>query len=338
MLKAGLPFEVWVDQAAIRVYTRVYIHHMLNPTILVTGAAGGRQGSTGNHVTRALLKRGIPVRALVHRFDERSDQLRTLGAEVVEGDFLDIWSVRGAIRDIRRAYFAYPVQEGLLDATAIFATAAQDARLELLVNVTMLQPAPDAPTPRMRQNWLSERVFNWANVGTVHVCAPVFYENLRSLVTGSLVQGSLIQLPWGDDSTVVPLVGAEDVAQVAVGLLTGPVVANGTSYQLTGAVLTLAEIIQTFSQVLGKSIRYEPISDDQWRQSAAAHNVNPHALEHLSQLWKFFRTAGSPGDKSRYKVSDAIKKIGGKEPQTFEQFVRKQLSAFVAVPGSRDNL
>lgn len=308
---------------------------MSNPTILVTGAAGGRQGSTGNHVTRMLLKRGIPVRALVHRLDERSDQLRTLGAEVVAGDFLDIQSVREAMHDIRRAYFAYPVQDGLLEATAIFATAAQDARLELLVNVTMLQPAPDAPTPRLRQNWLSQRVFDWANIGAVHVCAPVFYENLRSLVAGTLAQGSLIQLPWGDEGTVIPLVAADDVARVAVGLLTGPVMPNGSSYQLTGAVLTLAEIIQTFSQVLGKPIRYEQTSDEQWRERAAAHKVNPHALDHLSQLWKFFRTAGSPGDKSRYQVSDAIEKIGGKEPKTLEEFVREQFPVFAAPPKAR---
>ena len=43
----------------------------------------------------------------------------------------------------------------------------------------MLQSSPDAPTPRMRQNYLSEQVFEWADVGVVHIRATVFYENSR---------------------------------------------------------------------------------------------------------------------------------------------------------------
>ena len=57
--------------------------------ILVTGAAGCSQGSTGFHVTRSLRDKGRPVRAFVHRLDERSDRLRALGAEIVEGDLRD---------------------------------------------------------------------------------------------------------------------------------------------------------------------------------------------------------------------------------------------------------
>src|SRR5437870_8964828 len=57
--------------------------------ILVTGAAGGTQGSTGRLVASLLLEQGIPVRALVHKLDARSDGLRRQGAEVVEGDLLN---------------------------------------------------------------------------------------------------------------------------------------------------------------------------------------------------------------------------------------------------------
>jgi uncharacterized protein YbjT (DUF2867 family) len=57
--------------------------------ILVTGAAGGAQGSTGRGITSLLLQQGMPVRALVHKLDSRSDELRQQGAEVVKGDLLD---------------------------------------------------------------------------------------------------------------------------------------------------------------------------------------------------------------------------------------------------------
>ncbi len=41
---------------------------MIHP-ILVTGAAGGMQGSTGRQVASLLMERGIPVRAFVHKLD-----------------------------------------------------------------------------------------------------------------------------------------------------------------------------------------------------------------------------------------------------------------------------
>src|SRR5215471_5921662 len=98
--------------------------------ILVTGAAGGTQGSTGRRVASLLMEQGIPVRALVHKLDSRSDDLRKQGAEVVEGDLLNPASVQAAMRNIKRAYFTYPVADGLLEAATIFAAAARDAGVE----------------------------------------------------------------------------------------------------------------------------------------------------------------------------------------------------------------
>src|ERR1700722_19508760 len=126
---------------------------MSDKLVLVTGAAGGRQGQSGRHLTELLLARGVPVRAFVHQIDERSDRLRSLGAEVVEGDFLDFPSVERAVRGVSTVYFAYPVQAGLLDATAIMAAAARKAGVTRLIDMVMLLSSPDAPAPRARQNY-----------------------------------------------------------------------------------------------------------------------------------------------------------------------------------------
>ena len=95
--------------------------------ILVTGSAGGRQGSTGRVIANLLLEQGIPVRAFVHKLDARSDELRQLGAEIFEGDLLNASSVQAAMKDVKRAYFTYPVADGLLEATTIFAASARGA-------------------------------------------------------------------------------------------------------------------------------------------------------------------------------------------------------------------
>jgi len=118
--------------------------------ILVTGAAGGPQGSTGRQVASLLMEQGIPVRAFVHKRDSRSDELRKQGAEVVEGDLLNPASVQAAMRNVKRAYFTYPVADGLLEAATIFAAAARDAGLDLIVNNSQFQGTPDDPALRRR--------------------------------------------------------------------------------------------------------------------------------------------------------------------------------------------
>src|SRR6267154_1093196 len=105
---------------------------MFNP-ILVTGAAGGQQGSTGRVLAKLLLEQGLPVRAFVHKLDGRSDELRQLGAEIIEGDLLNPASVQAAMKNVKRAYFTYPVADGLLEATTIFAISARAAGVELVV-------------------------------------------------------------------------------------------------------------------------------------------------------------------------------------------------------------
>ena len=59
-----------------------------NGLILVTGAAG-QVGSVGRTVVGLLLDRGLPVRAMVRRDDERAASLRAAGAQVVIGDLLE---------------------------------------------------------------------------------------------------------------------------------------------------------------------------------------------------------------------------------------------------------
>jgi uncharacterized protein YbjT (DUF2867 family) len=301
---------------------------MTQGTILVTGAAGGRQGRTGRHVSEMLLARGVAVRAFVRSLDERAERLRRRGAEVVVGDFLDIRSVQRAVEGVSSIYFAYPVQDGLLDATATMAWAAREAGISRLIDLEMLVSSPDAPTPRMRQNFLSEQAFEWAGIGAAHIRATVFYENLRSFSRLSLASQGTIRLPWGDIDTVIPLVAGEDVARVAVALLTSSSVPANSAYPLIGSVISLREIIATFGRVLGRDVRYEEISDEEWRRNAQAIGTPPHAVEHLSNLWRTFR--GFARNPQAFAVTATIEKLGGAKPKTFEAFVREEQEALKA--------
>src|SRR5262245_1970995 len=232
--------------------------------ILVTGAAGGQQGSTGNRVVQLLMQSGLPVRALVHQVDERSERLQTLGAEVLAGDLLDPHLVRRAMQSIERAYFTYPVTDGLLEATAIFAMAAREANTELVVNMSQLQSTPDAPSFRNLQHRLADQIFDWAQVGAVHLNAPPFFENVRALVAKTVADQNTIFLPWGNGDAVIPLVAAADCARVAAALLIAPKAPEQKRYDLVGETPTVNEIVSALSAVLKRPIQYVDIPDGRW--------------------------------------------------------------------------
>ena len=294
-------------------------------TVLVTGAAGGRQGKTGRRVTELLRERGVPVRAMVRTSDDRAEYLRGLGAEVVVGDFLDFPSIEKAVDGISAVYFAYPVQHGLLDATVNMAVAAREAGVKRLIDMVMLVSATDAPTPRLRENYLSEQVFEWAGIGAAHVRATVFFENIRSLANATIASG-VFMAPFGDDSTVIPLIAADDVARVAAAVLTAADVPAGTSYSLIGQVLTVKQIVAAMARGLGREIAYQDVPDEVWAQ-AANSRINAHAVAHLSKLWATFRTR-----PARYEVTDTLEKLGGRRPKTFAEFVAEEKLSFQA-PG-----
>jgi uncharacterized protein YbjT (DUF2867 family) len=296
--------------------------------ILVTGAAGGSQGSTGFHVTRLLRDKGHTVRAFVHRLDERSDRLRALGAEIVEGDLRDFRSVAAAMSGIHRAYFAYPVQEGLLDAAATFAAAARSAGVEQVVNLSQwLQEGGEQPTPHQARHWLVEQIFDWADVGAVHLDATVFYENLCTWALGSLTRAGVVALPWGPETTAIPMVGAEDVARVAAAVLTGPVMPSGAVVRLMAGAVTNKEIAEAFGDILGGSVGYIEVNDDQWASAASAFGVNAVAVEHLTHLWRYLRTR-PPEYQAFYHITDAFEHFTTQPPQSLPQFLRQHKDLF----------
>ena len=305
---------------------------MLHP-VLVAGAAGGAQGSTGRQVASLLMERGIPVRAFVHKRDHRSDPLRQQGAEVIEGDLLNPATVRDALRGIKRAYFTYPVAEGLLEAAAIFAAEARDAGLEMVVNNSQFQGTPgdpdfrdlqNAPSFRNLQHRLADRVFDQAQVGVVHLQTPPYYENLRAFLSRGVAERDAVLMPWGEDTTVIPLAGAEDVSRVAATLLAGSDAPPQTIYPLVSETPTVRQITEALGRSIGRPLRYIAITDEQWAD-AVKERLNPHALDHLTHLWQYFRRG-----ERHFHATDAVRSVTGRDPVGLEDFFRANAGAFGA--------
>jgi uncharacterized protein YbjT (DUF2867 family) len=180
------------------------------------------------------------------------------------------------------------------------------------------------------QHELADRIFDWAEVGAVHLHAPPYYENVRALVRKSVAEQSAVFLPWGDGSATIPLVGAEDVSHVAATLLSNSETPSESAYDLITATPTVKEVVDTLSAVLQRPIRYVDITDEQWADAIRGH-LNPHALDHLSHLWRYFRSSERRSDEEARRATDTIRAVTGSRAQTLEEFFRANAAEFGSV-------
>jgi uncharacterized protein YbjT (DUF2867 family) len=293
-------------------------------TRFLIAGAGGSHGATGNHVARRLLERGLQVRAFVRRADERANELRKLGAEIAVGDIRDYEAVRAALDGVQRAYFTYPIADGLLVATATFAAAGKRAGLQSVVNMSQITARPDHASPAARQHWLAERVLDWSGLGVTHLRPPFFLENLLSIAAPTIRAEGKIYLPYGHGRHA-PVAG-EDLARVAVGILLDPVAHQGKTYVPTGpASLSMVEQAGVFSRELGRPVEYVDIPVERWRQILSHVDVmTPWLIEHLA------RVAESHQHGEFDAVTDVVETIGEAPPQSLEAFVRKNQIVFGA--------
>src|SRR4030095_10679555 len=149
--------------------------------ILVTGAAG-QLGAVGRTVTELLLERGLSVRAMVRREDDRAAALRVAGAEVVVGDLLEPADVYRVVQGCRRVYFGMSVSAGYLEATVTMAAVAREVGVHALVNmsqmtVSQMSLLASTPSPQHRQHWLGEQALAWSGLPVVTIRPTIFLEN-----------------------------------------------------------------------------------------------------------------------------------------------------------------
>ena len=292
---------------------------MTTPKILVTGAGG----KTASYVVEQLIEEGFPVRALVRRLDERSDRLTSLGAEVVVGDFLDIESLRSAMAGIKRAYFCYPPADRLLEATTNFAIVAKEVDLEALVNMSQFEVRDAHQSHLANQHWLGERVLEWSGLNVTHIRPTFFAEMSLILNAKTITSEGKMYLPYGDGKHAP--VSAEDIARVVVGVLTNPGPHTGEIYKVTGPEdLSIAEIAEIFNTALGKPVEYVDIPLEVWQKALADLGLSPFLIQHLGHMAVDHKNGFFAG------VTNVVHKVGGRQPQSLEDFIRANAKAFGA--------
>ena len=289
--------------------------------ILVTAATG----ETGRYTVQRLVEKGHAIRALVHREDERSDALRSAGAEVVVGDLLEHDDAIRATAGTTAAYFCYPIRPGLIQATAYFADAAKRAGLEAVVNLSQISARENSKSHAARDHWIAERVFDWSGVPVVHL-RPTFFAQwlLYPRSRATIVEEGIIDLPYGEGRHAP--IAAEDQARLIAAILAEPAAHLGKTYPLHGPIeQDQAGIAAAVSEVLGRKISYRPLTIPQYRERLEKAGLPEIMIQHFCAVALDYQNGIFSGEDK------IIAEVTGQPPMTVQEFVTLHRNAFTAV-------
>jgi len=293
--------------------------------ILVTGVPG----RVGSFVVEALLARGLPVRALVHKKDEATEALRGRGVEIAVGDLTDVSDVARALAGCRRVYFGMGISPQYLEATvATAAVARAQPGMEVLVNIsqmTVSQMSLTATTesPQQKLHWLAEQALNWSGLPVVHVRATVFLQHpfFTAFAADTIARESVLRLPFGAGRTSP--IDSRDVAEVIAAVLASPAKHIGKVYELTGPKSQdMNGVAAEYSEALGRPIAYIDAPFEEWRQELAGRGLPDHVFQHFLTMAKLHAA-------NRYdRLTHDVEAITGRPATSIRDYVARSRQLF----------
>jgi NAD(P)H dehydrogenase (quinone) len=291
---------------------------MTNPSVqsvpkivLISGAIG----DTGRPAVSESIALGLKVRAFVHSVDARAQALADLGADVVEGDLLDINTVRPAMEGVDAAYFVWPVQPGLIHATVNFAQAAKEAGVGTVINLSQRSANRWSTSDACRDSFIAEEVLNWSGVNVVHLRPTYFLEWLLYPWQLPYVQQGVLRMPVGKGRHSP--IAADDQGRVIAALLHDSDGHIGTTIPISGPVeMDHEQMAAELSEALGRKIVFQDLPVSEYVESLRDMGVPPYVVQHLSGAMVDYQNGHMSG------ADDNVEKLTGRRSMTVGEFAR----------------
>ncbi|WP_327267982.1 NAD(P)H-binding protein [Streptomyces sp. NBC_01218] len=285
-------------------------------SILVTGATG----KTGRHIVRELLATEKDVRILTRRPDQVEPRP---GLSVVEGDLMSPQSLSAALDGVERA-FLFPV----LPAIGAFADAARHAGVRRVVLFTGAWAA--GHTERDLGSWVlpryreAEDALAGAGLAEWTVLRPAPFATNALWWAASLRERGVVGLPHPD--ALCPVIHEADIAGAVVRTLLDDG-HHGARHTLTGpALVTQAEQVAAIGEAVGRTLRVERMSPEQWRTEAERF-LRPGIAGDLLREWS--ETEKDPS--TALPVLPAVAEITGRPARPFSQWAHDHAADFAGV-------
>jgi uncharacterized protein YbjT (DUF2867 family) len=220
-------------------------------TILVTGPTG----TIGRQVVEQLTKRGTDLRALVR---DPAKANFPAGVTVVQGDLLDIDSLREAFAGVSTLFLLNAVTSDEFTQALISLNVAREARVERVVYLSVIHSDLYVNVPHFAGKFGVERMIEQMGFNAT-ILRPAYFMNNDLTIKDVVLGYGVYPMPIG--SKGLAMIDARDIGEIAAIELirreqaAGPVALDRIN--LVGPdTLTSADVAAIWSEVLGRTIAY----------------------------------------------------------------------------------
>lgn len=220
-------------------------------TILVTGATG----NVGRQVVEQLARRGADVRALVR---DPSKANFPNGVAVVQGDLLDVDSLRAAFDGISTLFLLNAVVPDEFTQALIALNVARDAGIDRVVYLSVIHSDVYVNVPHFAGKFGVERMLHQMGFNAT-ILRPAYFMDNDLTIKDVVFQYGVYPMPIG--SKGLAMIDARDIGEIAALELirreSSPRPLPTEVINLVGPdTLTSTDVSGIWSDVLGRAIAY----------------------------------------------------------------------------------
>ncbi|MEV5238767.1 NAD(P)H-binding protein [Streptomyces cinnamoneus] len=147
-----------------------------------------------------------------------------------------------------------------------------------------------------------------------------FFQNFSEDLWHRPLREGRLALPIGE--VPEPFVDAEDIAEVAAAVLTGPDHHHGRVYGLSGPrALTFRAAVETIARAAGRPMRFEELTPEDYAAELRAEGHPEAAVTALGALFAMHRGGHSA------EPADGVQQVLGREPRSLEAYAAQAAAA-----------
>ena len=231
-------------------------------TILVTGATG----NIGRQVVEHLVKRGADVRALVR---DPSKASFPAGVSVVQGDFLDVDSLRKAMSGVSTLFLLNAVVPDEFTQALIALNVARSAGIERIVYLSVIHADVYVNVPHFAGKFGVERMIEQMDFKAT-ILRPAYFIQNDLMIEDTITGYGTYPMPIGAKG--LAMIDARDIAEIAaLELLRREQSEEPLAFDRINLVgpqtLTGTDIAAIWSDVLARPISYSGDNTEGFEQN-----------------------------------------------------------------------
>jgi len=278
-------------------------------------------------VVDELLRAGATVRALTRRPEHAA---LPAGVEVVAGDLTVPASLDPVLEGAVAVFLVWTAAPATAPAVVERLAAQQSLLPRRVVYLSSPHRTPhpffQQPNPMRGLHAEIERLLAATSLGVAVIRPGMFASNARHWWAPQIRDGDVVRWPYAAAETAP--IDERDIAAVAARALLDGRHAGG-DYVLTGPEsLSQAAQVRAIGDAIGRSLRFDELSPDEFRRETAGTWPGGVA-EMLLGAWG--AALGRPAF-----VTSAVQEITGSPPRTFYRWAADHASAFAVAPSGPD--